>query len=169
MEIWKDIKGYEGLYQISNFGSVRDSKRNKYRKVSMNCRGYAWISLTKDKKQKPFSVHRLVAIHFIPNPDNLPQVNHKNLNRMDNVVTNLEWCDQSYNVRHADLMRGGTRASRPAFALDKNPRAKKVMNENTGEIFECAATAAINLGIKPKYFQRMLRGVRKNETGFKYI
>src|SRR3954463_14262904 len=104
MEVWKDIKDYEGLYQISNLGNVRDVKRGKSRKVTRNCRGYGWVSLTKDKGQKAFSVHRLVAIHFIPNPGNLPQVNHKNLNRMDNAVVNLEWCDQSHNVRHADLM-----------------------------------------------------------------
>src|SRR5690349_1969095 len=110
-EVWKDITGYEGLYQVSNHGKVRDSKRDKPRKVTMNCRGYGWIALTKEKKVQSFSVHRLVAIHFIPNPHNLPQVNHKNLNKMDNVVSNLEWCTQSENVRHADLMRGNKRPS----------------------------------------------------------
>jgi hypothetical protein len=88
---------------------------------------------------------------------------------MDNVASNLEWCTQSENVRHADLMRGGERPSRPALALANNPRAKRVVNESTGQVYDCAKSAAIELGIKPKYFQRMMRGVMVNNTGFKYI
>lgn len=169
MEIWKDIKGYEGLYQVSNLGNIRDSKRNKPRKVSKNCRGYGWVHLTKDKASKPFSAHRLVAIHFIPNPDNLPQVNHRNLNKMDNRVENLEWCDNSYNTSHSYQTREALTGDKGGMKLSDNPNAKKVIHEESGKTYPCASEAAIDLGIKPKYFQRMLRGVLPNNTGFKYL
>lgn len=111
-EIWKDIKGYEGIYQISNFGNVKSLDRyvfagnganHKYqhikeRKLKLNGgEKYIQVILCKNGKTKPFLVHRLVAEAFIPNSDNLPCVNHKDEDTKNNNVNNLEWCTYKYN------------------------------------------------------------------------
>ena len=106
MEEWKDIKGYEGLYQISNKGRVKSLGNNKTRKEKIRDgkignRGYKKISLCKNGKEKKYSIHRLVAEAFLPNPDNLPVVNHKDENKLNNNVENLEWCTQAYNVNYS--------------------------------------------------------------------
>ena len=101
-EYWKPVVGYEGHYQVSNFGRVKSIKFGKEiilkQRQCMN--GYKLVTLYKDGKGKIILVHRLVAQAFIPNPDNLPEVNHKDENKTNNVVTNLEWCDRLYNVRY---------------------------------------------------------------------
>lgn len=109
-EIWKDIVGYEGLYQVSNFGRVKSLDRidaeNHFRVGQIMkqkyLRGYAQVALRNGKRQKEYRVHRLVAIAFIPNPKNLPQVNHKDCNPGNNHVENLEWCDAKYNINYGD-------------------------------------------------------------------
>lgn len=121
-EIWKDIKGFEGLYQVSNKGNVKSLKRIIVRKNSSNLsvrerilktrpnhKGYDLVHLSKHSKEKVFAVHRLVAETFIPNPCNLPQVNHKDENKKNNCVDNLEWCTNKYNVNYnnaAAIRRG---------------------------------------------------------------
>lgn len=99
-EIWKDIEDYEGYYQISNFGRVRN-RYKKLIKANISSVGYPWVCLQKDYSRKWKTIHRLISLHFIPNPDNLPQVNHKNGIKTDNRVENLEWCTVSYNSHHA--------------------------------------------------------------------
>ena len=106
-EIWKDIKNYEGLYQVSNFGKVKSLPRKgtqtnteKILKVSYTYNGYERVSLHKNNKDKRYLVHRLVAETFIPNPNNYPQVNHKDENKINNNVSNLEWCTPSYNINY---------------------------------------------------------------------
>lgn len=108
-EIWKDIKGYEGLYQISNLGNVKSfprngtSKKEKIRKPNTDRYGYHYITLYKNGKNKTFKIHRLVALAFIPNPspNNYDIINHKNKIRNDNCVSNLEWCDCKYNNQYS--------------------------------------------------------------------
>lgn len=104
-EIWKPIKGFEGQYEISNHGNVKSIPRNG---TSLSCKnlvgfidkgGYHQVFLTGKRAHK--KVHRLVALHFIPNPNNLPQVNHKNRIKTDNHVDNLEWCTAKENIIHA--------------------------------------------------------------------
>lgn len=98
-EIWKDIPDYDG-YQISNLGRLKSLKRN----ITMKCnkRGdYNSIGLYNKDGYKRFNIHRLVAQVFIPNPDNLPCVNHIDGNKLNNCVDNLEWCTHSENSKHA--------------------------------------------------------------------
>lgn len=118
IEEWKDIKGYENKYQISNLGRVKalDYRRTgKEQIISIkNNKGYSEVALWKDSKRKMFMVHRLVAQAFIPNPNNLPQVNHKDENKTNNIVENLEWCTQSYNNSY------GTRLERVSSSLKRN-------------------------------------------------
>lgn len=103
-ETWKVIDGYEN-YEVSNLGRVMSLKyhrgnRKVILKQSINAYGYPVVSLSKNGKSAPIAVHRLVATAFIPNPNNLPQVNHKDECKTNNAVWNLEWCDVSYNVSY---------------------------------------------------------------------
>ena len=126
MEIWKDIKNYEGKYQISNLGKVRSllDNRGKCRnkpiilKPSLNYKGYITINLTKYNKQKHFFVHRLVAEAFIPNPNNYLEINHKDENKQNNNVNNLEWCTRKYNMHYNGLNK--KRNSKKVIQYDKN-------------------------------------------------
>ena len=106
-EIWKDIPGYKG-YQISNFGNVRSLPRNTNNQYNKGLikkpnihHGYCRMQLISDGVKKWFFVHRLVAEEFIPNPNNLPQVNHIDGNKQNNNVNNLEWCSSQENINHA--------------------------------------------------------------------
>ena len=98
-EIWKEIKGFEGLYWIGNFGTIKGIKG--YLKPQKDKNGYLYVDLYKDTKRKRYMVHRLVAIHFIPNPDNKPEVNHKDGNKSNCADWNLEWVTKSENALHS--------------------------------------------------------------------
>lgn len=102
-EVFKDIAGYEGKYQVSNLGHVKSLKYGKERilRPGKNGDGYLHVILCKNGKPKKYKVHRLVTQAFIPNPDNLPCVNHKDQNKKNNKASNLEWCDNQYNVRYS--------------------------------------------------------------------
>ena len=114
-EIWKDIEGYDGMYQVSNQGRVKSFKNGKEIILSSGTtkKNYKFVILSKNDIRKNFQVHRLVAIAFIPNPQNLPMINHKDENPSNNNVTNLEWCDAKYNNIY------GTRTQRQAEKLSK--------------------------------------------------
>ena len=96
-EIWKDVKGYEGLYQVSNLGNVKSIRKNIIKKPSRLPKGYLQMRLSKNGKNKYISIHRLVAQAFIPNINNYPCVNHKDCNPQNNKVNNLEWCTYKEN------------------------------------------------------------------------
>ena len=100
-EIWKDVVGYEGLYEISSIGNVRNRKTKKVLKPN-NTDGYNQVGLYKNGKKKYYMIHRLVGFAFIPNPDGKPLVNHKDSNRKNNVLTNLEWVTHQENSDHAN-------------------------------------------------------------------
>lgn len=112
MEVWKDVVGYEGFYQVSNYGNVRsvdrivqcsNSKRfYKGRSISrcVDDKGYARVLLSVSGKHESCQVHRLVAKAFIDNPDDLPEVNHKDENPLNNHCDNLEWCSKVYNLEY---------------------------------------------------------------------
>jgi len=106
MEVWKDIEGYEGLYQVSSLGNVRSlnyQKRGYAKNLTpkVNNRGYEWVELRKNGKKKQFVIHRLVGEAFLENPNNYPIINHKDENKTNNKVDNLEWCTLSYNVKYS--------------------------------------------------------------------
>ena len=138
--IWKDIENYEGLYQVSNLGEVRSlnyKRSNQPHKLKViKCGRYYHVHLRKEGKQKTIYVHRLVAKAFIPNPNNLPLINHKDENGRNNLYTNLEWCTCVYNLNygsHCDKIAKG--------------RARKVMLLNTGEVFESMSEAERKTGV----------------------
>lgn len=151
-EEWRDIiitkngvvYDFTGLYQVSNFGRVRALGGKKYchkddmlLKPQTN-KGYSHVNLYVNGKMTPFSIHRLVATAFIPNPDNLPVVNHKDYNRQNNCVDNLEWCTYKYNAQYSSSNISKNHAN---FKGCKNPKAKKVKCIETGEIFGCVKEA----------------------------
>ena len=123
-EIWKPISGYEGKYEISNLGRIKSyAQKNRAGRITEGYedkKGYRNIYLYKKPQcGKWHKIHRLVAMTFIPNPDNLPQVNHKDENKSNNCVDNLEWCDNNYNNHY------GTRAQRAAESNKNCPTTSK--------------------------------------------
>ena len=116
MEVWKDIEGYEGRYQISNLGNV---KSLNYRKTGIerlltpkiNKSGYKWVELSNGKATKPLLIHRLVAMAFLSNPNDYPEINHKDENPLNCEVNNLEWCTHLYNVRYSSEKHKGRKKS----------------------------------------------------------
>lgn len=128
-EIYKPvtIKGFEGLYEVSNIGQVRNIRTGRIlkQKIGSGSNGYCRVGLHKDGVQKWFSVHRLVALAFIPNPNNLPEVNHKDECKTNNRIDNLEWCTGKYNKNY------GTRNQRIAKAISKAlSKAVEQLDEN---------------------------------------
>lgn len=108
-EIWRDIEGYEGLYQVSNMRRIkslnyRHTGKEEIKKQQKIKSGYLHVQLHKDGERKHYQVHRLVAQAFIPNPEGLPQVNHKDEDKTNNCVTNLEWCSVLYNNTYGSRM-----------------------------------------------------------------
>lgn len=107
IERYKDIKGFEGIYQISNYGNVISLKRGTPKALSLQTdqKGYLSVKLYNGSNYKRYKIHRLVAESFIPNPNNYPQINHINENKSDNRVENLEWCDNKYNSIYSNGKR----------------------------------------------------------------
>lgn len=163
MEIWKDIEGYPN-YQVSNMGRVKSLERidnnnhlvkEKILKGIKERKGYFLVSLWKDGEGKSFSVHRLVAQAFLDNPNNLPQVNHKNEIKDDNRVENLEYCDSKYNANYGTRNK---RLSKPILQFSK-----------TGEFireWDSATQVEKELGIDNSSIAKCCKGQYKTVGGF---
>lgn len=152
VEIWKDIPDYKGLYQVSNLGNVRSldkkqksglinnriiTRKGKMLKIQKNKHKYCYVFLSKNSRRKYSLVHRLVAEAFIPNPNNLPEVNHKNGIKSDNKLENLEWISKSDNEKHAYLFLNKPRKNGNKGKYGKeNAKSKIVLqiNKETNEI-----------------------------------
>lgn len=124
-EIWKDIKNYEGHYQISSIGRVRNIISGKLKTLFKHICGYEKVTLYNNGKGKKYYIHRLVAEAFIPNPDNLPFVNHKDENKTNNCIDNLEWCTNEYNLNY------GTRNNRISKKQINDANKSKVVLQYT--------------------------------------
>ena len=133
VEIWKDIPDYEGLYQVSNFGRVKSLYFGKERilKLSINKYKYLTVILHKNKKQKSFTVHRLVCLAFTPNPNNLPCINHKDENKQNNCVDNLEWCTNKYNSNYGNCRKKISDKMKGKYKRENNPLYGKHLSEET--------------------------------------
>ena len=133
-EIWFPVVGYEGLYEISSFGRVRSLNYNrtgqtKVLRTHTNTRGYLTVDLYKNRKNKTFTIHKLVASAFLPNWFDDEQVNHRDENKENNNVDNLEWCDSKYNTNY------GTRNKRISESKTNGKLSKPVLQyTKTGEL-----------------------------------
>ena len=122
-EVWKDIINYEGHYQVSNQGRVKSLKQGKERilKARKLPSGYLQVDLYKNGEYKHYTVHRLVAKAFIPNPNNLPDVNHKDEDKTNNNLSNIEWCDRKYNSNYGTrIQRIVEKQSKPVLQYEKS-------------------------------------------------
>ena len=128
-EIWKDVKNFEDKYEISIFGRIKNKKTNHIYKTTNQYGDYFRVNLFDKGKRKTILIHRVVAEAFIPNPENLPCVNHKDLNKQNNCIDNLEWCTYSYNTKDA-ILKGATTMS--GF----NKHNKNKFNKKYGEIYQ---------------------------------
>ena len=178
-QIWKDISGYEGKYQVSNTGKVRSlnykrTRKSKVLKICTNKKdGYKRVMLFKNGKYKAYLVHRLVAQAFIPNPNNYPIINHKDENRSNNYYKNLEWCTYEYNNNYGGKNERISKSRKGKCAGVNNYQTRPIlMFTLDGEFikrFNCTTEANEFLG-KDKYnksINNCLRG--KSKTAWEYI
>lgn len=123
-EIWKDIPNYEGLYQISNLGNVKNIKTNICKSKNISNSGYYYVDLYKNNNRAKKNIHRLVAETFILNKNNYSDVNHIDGNKLNNCVNNLEWCTRSYNLKEAYRLK----LRKPVkLKENKNPNSKIII------------------------------------------
>ena len=187
-EKWEDIHDYINIYQISSLGRIKSLERfdsmnrKNYEKILIPRirNNYYAITLYKNNKQKTFSVHRLVAIHFIPNSENKPQVNHKDGNKLNNNVDNLEWCTRKENVQHAwknglcenvrkvASINGSVKGKKYGAINGKKYRSKKVYCIELNQEFESTREAERQLQIDRSGISKCCKGKLKS-SGKKII
>ena len=173
IEQWRPIKGYEGIYEVSNLGRVRSldriimkpnprngviqsfSKKGTIKKQVLINSGYLKVMLSAGRKTKNLTVHRLVAEAFLPNPDKLPQVNHKDEDKTNNCVSNLEWCSEKYNTYY-----GAHTQTRAVAKVDMN---NKIIAE-----YPSASDAARSSGTTSSMIAGACRGRRKTAGGYRW-
>jgi hypothetical protein len=155
-EIWKDIKNFEGYYQVSNLGRIRSITRKvsvvngsrttkgQILKPLKTKNGYYRIDLRLNQSHNYFLIHRLVAQTFIPNPNNYPYINHKDSNPLNNNVNNLEWCTQSYNIKYA-YTNGNAKPTAGCFKKGCIPHnlSKVAQYDKQGNLIEIYASVKL--------------------------
>lgn len=151
-EIWKPINGYNGRYEVSNLGRVRSFARKDCILLTADCHknGYLFVKLTMNGKSKSQSIHRLVASAFIPNPNGFPQVNHKDENRQNNSVINLEWCTAKYNLAYGN--------ARKKVVEKRAKPCAGIWKDGTIKIFDSCSEAERQTGINHGYISRVCNG-----------
>ena len=163
-EIWLPVVGFEGLYEVSNKGRVRSLFKGKNRILSMFAGTYYNVNLNKRGVHSRSDVHRLVAKAFIPNPDNLPEVNHKNEDKLDNRVENLEWVTHKYNIAYSHNIEK---------SHDKQKKRTEVfdLQGNSFGVYESAREVCRQFGLPQGNVADILRGRGKSIKGytFKYV
>lgn len=183
MEVWKPIPGFEGLYEVSNHGRIKSLHKVRrtgrtgttirvYPEIILKATmagksNYLLVQLRKNSRSIWLSVHRIVASVFVPNPNNLPQVNHEDGNKLNNCCENLTWCTASDNIRHA-LKIGKIKH---AFGMDgiRNPSSKKVIDTATGKVYDTIIAAAKDSGYSVRSLYHQLDGSQLNKTTLKTI
>jgi len=175
MEIWKDINGYEGLYQVSNLGRVKSLERyrqnhsklqlipEKIKSKRIDPQGYELVDLYNKNKQKTIRVHRLVAETFISNYGNEDTVNHKDGNKTNNKVVNLEWASFEEQNKHfyKHNLKSEENIKKAVKAMNK-AQSKPVKCLNNGKVYESASEAAREIGVCGSLVMRCCRGERKS-------
>ena len=166
-EIWKDIKNYEGYYQASNFGKIRSIDRKiasgnktknlkgKILKASKNNKGYLQINLCVNNIRNKCLVHRLIAQTFMPNPNQLECINHKDENKANNHIENLEWCDYTYNNNY------GTFKSRVSSSKSKSVKCVEL-----SLIFKSQLEASKYFNIKSSAISRCCKNKNRTAGGY---
>ena len=149
-----DITGYEELYAITEDGKVWSYRKNIFLKPFL-ARGYFKVRLYKDESNKQFLIHRLVAEAFLPNPQNLPQINHKDENKLNNCVDNLEWCDAKYNINYG---KHNEKVSKS--------HCKKVYCVELDKVFDSANQAAMQLNLFDSNIAKCCNGKYKTTGGY---
>jgi hypothetical protein len=166
------VEGYPN-YTVDEQGNVFSKFVNRYLIKSIQRNGYETVELFNDSGSKRLLVHRLVAKAFIPNPDQLPCVNHKNEIRSDNRASNLEWCTHKYNSNYGhcqERIRANRNTKTPGMARFHEAGARAAMravtNLDTGETFDAARHAAKHYGINDSHIGEVCKGKRKTAGGF---
>lgn len=167
-EIWKNITDYND-YQVSNLARIK-SKFGKPMSLNPDSKGYLKVNLWKNSKRKTLRVHRLMAIEFISNPNNLPFINHKDGNKLNNDLSNLEWCTQSHNAKHSFNELGNNNFKNYcSFGLD-NIKSKKVYQYTKNGILIKAHNgvreAGRDTGINSQSISKTALGIRKSAGGY---
>lgn len=159
---WNNVPGYEGKYQISNTGKVRG--RFGELKPQKSWDGYLYVKLCDGAIQKRIKIHRLVALAFIPNPQNFPEINHKDEIKTNNCVDNLEWCNRRYNNNY------GNRNLLAGNAISKANRRMVYCYKNGIMVgaYESVKTAGEMLNIDPTAISRCALNKRKSAGGFNW-
>lgn len=165
MEEWRDIPNTNGEYMVSNYGAVVTTKTGRILLPAIDHRGYERVCLFKKDRRRRYRVHRLVAITFIPNPDNLPQVNHKDGNKRNNCVDNLEWVTNEENMKHSRA--NGLHDGHKRFCDSRKKSIIATHIESGKEIFFDSILAA-KKALHTNHIQEVLKGVRSEAKGYTF-